>query len=120
MLMLESSYKSTTATNSQTLLQEATQYYKDYEKPQKQYSLSTINIHALKGYKVDRIAIGDQIALMHTDFYPEQDKIKQLLQEKLFINSISYTLRKDADINYGVETVSYQDRLISKLVGLIK
>lgn len=120
MLILESSFTSDNAVDSKSLLQQAMAYYKDYEKPQTKYSLSVIDIAHLDGYTTIPIAIGDQVALVARSFYDEEDYIKQLLEERLFVNEISYELRKDSDITLGVDTISYQDKLISKLVKLIK
>ena len=119
MLLLESSFTSSTATSSEELYNEAITYYAEYEKPQKQYSLTIIDLQVVHGYQQPLISIGDQIALQYNDFYQEEDDLKDLLEERLFINSISYTLRKDTDITYNVSTVSFYDKLLTKLAKLI-
>lgn len=120
MLLLESSFTSSTATSSEELYNEAMTYYAEYENPEKTYNLTIIDTSFIKDYIPIIITVGDQIALDYNEFYQEEDDLKDLLQEHLFISSIQYSLRKDSDIQYNVVTTSFYDKLFNKLVNLIK
>lgn len=120
MLLLETSFTSETATSTEELYNEAMTYYAEYEKPEKTYSLTITDISVVKNYISSIISVGDQIALDYNEFYQEEDDLKDLLQQHLFINSIKYNLRKDSDIQYDVTTTSFYDKLLSKLANLIK
>lgn len=115
-LLLESNFTSSVAYNSESLLSEALNYYKDYEKPQVQFSLTVFQFDQANS----PLRIGDQISLNVEDLYKEYSIIKEALENKLFITEISYNLRKKDSINLSIQTVSYQDRLLSKLIKLIK
>ena len=119
MVLLESSYVSNTATSSEELYEEAMIYYNEYEKPNNEYNLTVLDIHSIHNHNASIIFIGDQIALQPKDFYADTDNLKNILQQKLFIESIQYTLRKDKDIQYKVSTVSFYDKLLNRLIGLI-
>lgn len=120
MLLLESSFTSETATTPEELYNEAMTYYAEYENPEKTYSLTITDISFIKDYIPIIITVGDQIALDYNEFYQEEDDLKDLLQQHLFISSIQYNLRKDSDIQYNVVTTSFYDKLFNKLANLIK
>lgn len=120
MLLLESSFTSETATTPEELYNEAMTYYAEYENPEKTYNLTITDISFIEKYIPIIITVGDQIALDYNEFYQEEDDLKDLLQEHLFISSIHYNLRKDSDIQYNVVTTSFYDKLFNKLASLIK
>ena len=118
--ILENSYSNSTAVNAEELYIAASNYFKDKAAPEKQYNISVIDIYSLKGYNNQKIQVTDQIRLAGQDFYDEMDELKDLINQPLFVSEISYSLRSDGDIKLTVNTIKYQDKLIRKLVSLIK
>lgn len=118
--ILENSYSNSTAVNAEELYVAASNYFKDKAAPEKQYNISVIDIYSLKGYNNQKIQVTDQIRLAGQDFYDEMDELKDLINQPLFVSEISYSLRSDGDIKLTVNTIKYQDKLIRKLVSLIK
>ena len=118
--ILENSYNNSTAVNAEELYIAASNYFKDKAAPEKQYNISVIDIYSLKGYNNQKIQVTDQIRLAGQDFYDEMDELKDLINQPLFVSEISYSLRSDGDIKLTVNTIKYQDKLIRKLVSLIK
>ena len=118
--ILENSYSNSTAVNAEELYIAASNYFKDKTAPEKQYNISVIDIYSLKGYNNQKIQVTDQIRLAGQDFYDEMDELKDLINQPLFVSEISYSLRSDGDIKLTVNTIKYQDKLIRKLVSLIK
>ena len=119
-VVLENSYSNSTAVNAEELYIAASNYFKDKAVPEKQYNISVIDIYSLKGYNNQKIQVTDQIRLAGQDFYDEMDELKDLINQPLFVSEISYSLRSDGDIKLTVNTIKYQDKLIRKLVSLIK
>lgn len=119
-VILENSYSNSTAVNAEELYVAASNYFKDKAAPEKQYNISVIDIYSLKGYNNQKIQVTDQIRLAGQDFYDEMDELKDLINQPLFVSEISYSLRSDGDIKLTVNTIKYQDKLIRKLVSLIK
>ena len=119
-VVLENSYNNSTAVNAEELYVAASNYFKDKTAPEKQYNISVIDIYSLKGYNNQKIQVTDQIRLAGQDFYDEMDELKDLINQPLFVSEISYSLRSDGDIKLTVNTIKYQDKLIRKLVSLIK
>ena len=119
-VILENSYNNSTAVNAEELYTAASNYFKDKAAPEKQYNISVIDIYSLKGYNNQKIQVTDQIRLAGQDFYDEMDELKDLINQPLFVSEISYSLRSDGDIKLTVNTIKYQDKLIRKLVSLIK
>ena len=119
-VILENSYSNSTAVNAEELYIAASNYFKDKAAPEKQYNISVIDIYSLKGYNNQKIQVTDQIRLAGQDFYDEMDELKDLINQPLFVSEISYSLRSDGDIKLTVNTIKYQDKLIRKLVSLIK
>ena len=118
--ILENSYSNSTAVNAEELYIAASNYFKDKAAPEKQYNISVIDIYSLKGYNNQKIQVTDQIRLAGQDFYDEMDELKDLINQPLFVSEISYSLRSDGDIKLTVNVIKYQDKLIRKLVSLIK
>ena len=119
-VVLENSYNNSTAVNADELYIAASNYFKDKAAPEKQYNISIIDIYNLKGYNNQKIQVTDQIRLAGQDFYDEIDELKDLINQPLFVSEISYSLRSDGDIKLTVNVIKYQDKLIRKLVSLIK
>ena len=119
-VILENSYNNSTAVNAEELYIAASNYFKDKAAPEKQYNISVIDIYSLKGYNNQKIQVTDQIRLAGQDFYDEMDELKDLINQPLFVSEISYSLRSDGDIKLTVNVIKYQDKLIRKLVSLIK
>lgn len=119
-VILENSYNNSTAVNAEELYVAASNYFKDKAAPEKQYNISVIDIYSLKGYNNQKIQVTDQIRLAGQDFYDEMDELKDLINQPLFVSEISYSLRSDGDIKLTVNVIKYQDKLIRKLVSLIK
>lgn len=119
-MVLENSYSNSTAVNAEELYVAASNYFQDKAAPEKQYNISVIDIYSLKGYNNQKIQVTDQIRLAGQDFYDEMDELKDLINQPLFVSEISYSLRSDGDIKLTVNVIKYQDKLIRKLVSLIK
>ena len=95
-------------------------FFKDKEIPERQYGITVIDINSLHGYRGQQLKVTDQIRIATADFYPDLDQLKNVLDQPLFINQIEYSLRSDSDIKLTVNTVQYQDKMIRRLVKLIK
>lgn len=119
-LILENVYSNTNATTSQDLYVLSKNAFKDLSEPEKGYTISLIDCNALRGYQGQELNIGDGIKVNVEEFYDEADIIKKALSQYLFITDISYDLRKDSDIQLTVNSIKYQDKLIQRLVKLIK
>lgn len=119
-IILETTYSNPDATTSQDLFTLARNHFKDLSKPERGYSISVIDAASLSGYKGQELRIGDAIQLDAEEFYDEYDAIKKTLSQYLFITDISYDLRKDSDIQLTVNSIKYQEKLIQRLVKLIK
>lgn len=119
-IILETTYSNPDATTSQDLFTLAKNHFKDLSRPERGYSISVIDAASLSGYKGQELRIGDAIQLDAEEFYDEYDAIKKTLSQYLFITDISYDLRKDSDIQLTVNSIKYQEKLIQRLVKLIK
>lgn len=119
-LLLEGNYTNEDAIDSKDLLFLAKNAFKDLSNPERNYSLTFIDIHSLRGYEGQKLTIGDSIQLDINDYVEEYGDLSQALSQFLFISDISYDLRKDSDINLTVNIIKYQDKLIQRLAKLIK
>lgn len=119
-IILESTYENKNATTSSDLFTLATNAFKDLSEPERNYNISIIDIPNLQGYIGQELSIGDSILVDSEDFYNENDDVKKTLSQYLFITDISYDLRKDSDISLTVNSIKYQEKLIQRLVKLIK
>ena len=119
-IILETTYSNPDATTSQDLFTLAGNHFKDLSRPERGYSISVIDAASLSGYKGQELHIGDAIQLDAEEFYDEYDAVKKTLSQYLFITDISYDLRKDSDIQLTVNSIKYQEKLIQRLVKLIK
>ena len=95
-------------------------FFKDQSAPEKSYDISIIDITNLKGYQGQQINVTDQIRLGSIDFYNDLDELKNILDQPLFVTSVQYKLRSDTDMKLTVSTIKYQDKMIERLVKLIK
>lgn len=119
-IVLESSYTNDTSTTSEDLYKLASYYFKDLAEPEHNYNITVIDNSSLRGYTGQELNIGDSISLAANELYPDYDQIKDSLSQLLFITDISYTPRKDNDIQFTVNTIKYQDHLIRRLAKLIR
>lgn len=137
-LLLERDYNDPDAMDSLELLQKAKYAFKDYENPEAEYFLTLIKspeLRRINRYIKDNetveiipstaiygqeIRIGDSIRLRAEEYYNEYDQIYSSLSKYLFITEISYTLRDSANFSVTVNDVRYQDKLIQRLVRLMK
>lgn len=130
-VLLEESYSNSDATTSLELYNLASTAFKDKKNPERGYNISLINpiqdlmIKNNEKYEYERytgqeLKVGEGILINADDYYDTYDDIYNTLSQYLFISDISYDLRKDSDIQVTVNTVKYQDKLIQRLVKLIK
>lgn len=119
-MVLQNKYENETATSSRELLQMAQYAFKNLNKPEAEYSLSILNASELKGYYGQEVRIGDGIKIDAQAYYNEYDQIYNSLSQYLFISKISYSLRNPIDISLTVNDVQYEDKIVQRLVKLIK
>lgn len=119
-MILQNTYKNEKALTSSELLQMSSYILKNKQQPEAEYSLSVLNVAQLKGYYGQEIRIGDGIKLDAQSYYNEYDQIYKSLSQYLFISKISYALRNPVDISLTVNDVQYEDKIIQRLVKLIR
>lgn len=119
-ILLEDSYKNEDATTSAELLKMAEYAFRDKMNPEQSYQIAYINADLLDGYDKTELKIGDGIRIDAEEYYEERDDIFNSLSQFLFITDISYKLRDSANIQLTVNNIKYQEKLIQRLVKLIK
>ena len=129
-VILENKYTPEDASNSWEVYVLAKNAFKDLSYPEKDYSLKVINSTQLLmmdasgsnwvKYADKELTIGEAIAINSNDLDKNFDEVKRSLQQYLFITDISYTLRNDTDVQLTVNIIKYQDKIIRRLVNLIK
>ena len=119
-ILLETAYKSETATTSTELFEEALLYMKDRATPERAYTIAIIDAALLDGYNGAEIRIGDGIQVKASDYYNQQDLIYKSLTQYLFITDINYTLRNPSNISLTVNAIKYADTIVKRLAKLIK
>lgn len=119
-IILENTYSNKDATTSTELFTLSTNAFKDMSQPENGYSISLIDAADIMGYSGQEITVGDAIRINANEFYSEANTLKNALSQFLFVTDISYDLRKDTDIQLTVNSIKYQDKLIQRLVKLIK
>ena len=119
-LMLEENYSYNLATSSSELYKMAQLIFKGKKEPEKGYSLSVIDYYSLMSYHGEELKPGYGIQLNANEYYDENDDIYRALSQYLFITDVSYTLRKDDDLNITVNNIKYQEKLLQSLVKLIR
>ena len=119
-LILENVYSNESATTSNDLYILSKNAFKDMSYPENGYTLSLIDVDMLSGYHGQELHIGDGISINADEYDPDNQNIKHALSQYLFITDISYDLRKDSDVSLTVNSIKYQDKLIQRLVKLIK
>ena len=131
-ILLEDSYSNTNATTSYDLYVLAKNAFKDKQEPERGYSISLIDAYnnllintinkkdKWSKYVGQELKIGEGILIDANEYYDEYDDIYKTLSQYLFISDLSYSLRKNSDIQVTVNTIKYQDKLIQRLVKLIK
>ena len=108
------------ATSSSELYKMAQLVFKGKKEPEKNYSLSVIDYYSLLNYKGEELKPGYGIQINANEYYDENDDIYTALKQYLFITDVSYTLRKDDDLNITVNSIKYQEKLLQSLVKLIR
>ena len=119
-IILEENYSYDLATSSSELYKMAQLVFKGKKEPEKNYSLSVIDYYSLLNYKGEELKPGYGIQINTNEYYDESDDIYTALKQYLFITDVSYTLRKDDDLNITVNSVKYQEKLLQSLVKLIR
>lgn len=119
-MILQNTYKNEQATTSDELLQMAQYAFKNNSAPEAEYSISVLNTSELQGYYGQEIRIGDGIKIDAQAYYNEYDQIYNSLSQYLFISKISYALRNPVDVSLTVNDVQYEDKIVQRLVKLIK
>jgi len=119
-LLLESTYKDENSTNAEELYKMAEYYFKDKNEPERAYNITVIDTAALSNYDGSEIRIGDGIQVRASELYNGSDNIYKSLSQYLFVTDISYNLRQVTDISLTVNAIRYQDKLIQRLVKLMK
>lgn len=130
-ILLEESFKNETATSSLDLFTLAKNAFKDKQEPERSYNISLINAYntllvkpkyaeSWTKYQGQELKIGEGILVDVEEYYNNIDDVYKSLSQYLFITDVSYDLRKDSDIQVTVNTIKYQDKLIQRLVKLIK
>ena len=66
------------------------------------------------------MSIGSSIEVNASDYYDKNDFLLKTLSQYLYITDISYDLRVPSDIQLTVNSIKYQEKLIQRLVKLIK
>lgn len=119
-ILLESVYSNQDVTSSQDLYVLASNFLKDKTEPEKGYSISIIDVDRLQGYYGQELSISTGIEIDAGEYHDSFDYLSKALSQYLFITDISYDLRKPSDIQITVNSIKYQDKLIQRLVKLIK
>ena len=133
-VLLETSYTNEHAATSAELYQMASIAFKDQIDVENSYSISLINAYkdlsikkdgdqsltTYENYRGQELKIGESILVDAEEYYDRRDDLQRALSQYLFITDLSYDLRKDSDISLTVNAIKYQDKLIQRLVKLIK
>lgn len=119
-MILENSYTNENATSSLELLQMAQYAFKSRINPEAEYSIAVLHTSELKDYYGQEIRIGDGIKIDAQQYYNEYDQIYRSLSQYLFVSKITYSLRNPIDISLTVNDVQYEDKLVQRLVKLMK
>lgn len=119
-ILLENTYSNEDATTAEELYKLSYFYFKDISQPERGYNITMINQAEIQGFEGQELKIGDSIKINISEYYDEYDDIQKSLSQLLFITDISYSLRSDADLQLTVNNIKYQDKLIRRLVKLIK
>ena len=89
-----------------------------WEKVNGDWKANTSTIY--ENYRGQELKIGESILVDAEEYYDRRDDLQRALSQYLFITDLSYDLRKDSDISLTVNAIKYQDKLIQRLVKLIK
>ena len=119
-ILLESVYSNSDAVTSKQLYSLASNFLKDKMEPEKGYSIAIIDTNTLNGYVGQELSIGSSIEVNASDYYDKNDFLLKTLSQYLYITDISYDLRVPSDIQLTVNSNKYQEKLIQRLVKLIK
>lgn len=119
-IFLEGVFEYPTATTSEELLQMAEYAFRDKSKPEVNYSITILDLFALKGYEGEELKIGYPILVDASEYQLDNTNMQKAIDQYLFITDISYSLRSDTNIAITVNSIKYNDKLIQKLVKLIR
>ena len=119
-LILEDNYSYSLATTSAELMQMAKLIFKGKVQPERNYSLTIIDVASLENYKGQELLPGQGISLDAYRYYQSDDDVYRALSQYLFISDVSYSLRDDSSIQLTVDSMKYQEKLLQSLVSLIK
>lgn len=108
------------ATTSEELYQMAEYAFKGKSEPETNYSVSILDIYSLKGYSGESLRVGQPILIDATEYQMDNVELKKAIDQYLFITDISYSLRSDTNISITVNRIKYDEKLIQKLVKLIR
>lgn len=119
-LFFEGVFEYPTATSSEELLQMAEYAFKGKSQPEVNYSMTILDVFSLHGYKGEELKIGYPIMVNVSDYQLDNLRMQKDMDQYLFITDITYSLRSDSNINITVNSIKYDDKLIQKLVKLIR
>jgi hypothetical protein len=118
-VFLEATYKNETATTPELLYKAASNKFQELSNPEPEYSVTAIDLKNITGIDLYELELGDQIRIEDNAIETKPDELKRLLQQRLFISKIDYTLRSDDNIKLTVNPVRYDDVLLDRLVKLL-
>ena len=118
-VIIENYYEDTTATTAELLLENARTKFELLSRPEPTYNLAMIDIYNLNNAGLNKVEITDKILLDSKVIEDKPGELQQLLNEQLYVSSISYNLRSDAEINLTVNPVRYDDVLLKRFVKLL-
>lgn len=118
-VIIENYYEDTTATTAELLLENARTKFELLSRPEPTYNLAMIDIYNLNNAGLNKIEITDKILLDSKVIEDKPGELQQLLNEQLYVSSINYNLRSDAEINLTVNPVRYDDVLLKRFVKLL-
>ena len=118
-VFLEATYKNELATTPELLYSAAFNKFQELSNPEPEYSITAIDLKNITGIDLYQLELGDQIRIEDNLIEQKPDQLKRLLQQRLFISKIDYTLRSDDNIKITVNPVKYDDVLLERLVKLL-
>lgn len=118
-MFLEATYKNELATTPELLYSAAFNKFQELSNPEPEYSITAIDLKNITGIDLYQLELGDQIRIEDNLIEQKPDQLKRLLQQRLFISKIDYTLRSDDNIKITVNPVKYDDVLLERLVKLL-
>ena len=122
----EGKYENSDEMDSVSLYNQATIYYKDYKQPSASYSTSILDLSVLEAIDIPRLSIGSKIKVYNKELNlnegnsdQEPLNIIQYTNNDLIVTSLSFDLRKSADVTIGVEKIASYQSILQKLIKSI-